>query len=115
MQDDEIRVGGGTVDKVGPSSGSPLLAFTPTSVMRKNAAERKDSDPRPGVPELKISGGVGGGPEAEAAAGPISPGRPILKVSNLFLFSGFRIRIRTDPHVFALPGSGSGQKGKEMN
>ena len=30
---------------------------------------------------------------------------------------GFRIRIRihTDPHVFALPGSGSGQKGKEMN
>ena len=86
MQDDEIRVGGGTVDKVGPSSGSPLLAFTPTSVMRKNAAERKDSDPRPGVPELKISGGVGGGPEAEAAAGPISPGRPILKVSNLFLF-----------------------------
>ena len=30
-------------------------------------------------------------------------------------YSGFRIRIRTDPHVFALPGSGSGQKGKEMN
>ena len=26
---------------------------------------------------------------------------------------GFRIRIRTDPPVFALPGSG--QKGKEMN
>lgn len=78
--DDEVRVGGGAVDKVGPSSGSPLLAFTPTSVMRKNAAERKDSDPRPGVPELKISGGgVGGGPEAEAAAGPTSPGRPILK------------------------------------
>ena len=36
------------------SAGSPLLAFTPTSVMRKNAAERKDSDPRPGVPELKV-------------------------------------------------------------
>ena len=29
--------------------------------------------------------------------------------------SGFRIRIRTDPHVFDLPGSGSGQKGKKMN
>ena len=29
------------------------------------------------------------------------------------LIPGFRIRIRTDPHVFALPGSG--QKGKEMN
>ena len=31
------------------------------------------------------------------------------------LRAGFRIRIRirTDPHVFALPGSG--QKGKEMN
>ena len=28
-------------------------------------------------------------------------------------YSGFRIQIRTDPHVFALPGSG--QKGKEMN
>jgi len=36
------------------SSGSPL-AFTPTSVMRKNAAaaERKDSDPKPNIPELK--------------------------------------------------------------
>ena len=28
------------------SAGSPLLAFTPTSVMRKTAAERKDSDPK---------------------------------------------------------------------
>ena len=26
----------------------------------------------------------------------------------LYTISGFRIRIRTDPHVFALPGSGSG-------
>jgi hypothetical protein len=39
-------------------AGSPL-AFTPTSVMRKNAAERKDSDPRLSVPELKISNQVG--------------------------------------------------------
>merc|ERR1719509_605126 len=28
----------------GGSSSSPLLAFTPTSVMRKTAADRKDSD-----------------------------------------------------------------------
>merc|ERR1719318_1868122 len=43
------------------TSGSPLLAFTPTSVMRKNAAERKDSDPftkgagPATVPELKVT------------------------------------------------------------
>ena len=30
------------------------LSFTPTSVMRKTAAERKDSDPRIHVPELKV-------------------------------------------------------------
>ena len=62
------------------SSGSPL-AFTPTSVMRKNAAERKDSDPMTrggnGVPEVKVTtqkeGGVGG-PQP-----PPSPGRPITK------------------------------------
>ncbi len=44
----------------GPSAGitSSPLAFTPTSVMRKNAAERKDSDPRLGVPELKITNQV---------------------------------------------------------
>ena len=36
-------------------------------------------------------------------------------------FSFFKIRVSDpdpdpqDPHVFALPGSGSGQKGKEMN
>jgi len=34
------------------NSSSPL-AFTPTSVMRKNAAERKDSDPKPNIPEQK--------------------------------------------------------------
>merc|ERR1719495_3150806 len=45
--------GGG---KSGEAAGSPLLAFTPTSVMRKSAAERKDSDPSPKVPELKVTG-----------------------------------------------------------
>lgn len=59
-------------------SSSPL-AFTPTSVMRKNAADRKDSDPRSGsgVPELKITA-----QEEMAGFGhpaPVSPGRPILK------------------------------------
>jgi hypothetical protein len=54
------------------SSGSPL-AFTPTSVMRKNAAERKDSDPLtrgPAVPEVKVT---------TQAVPPPSPGRPITK------------------------------------
>jgi len=62
------------------SSGSPL-AFTPTSVMRKNAAERKDSDPLTrggaGVPEVKVTTqkeGVTGGSQP-----PPSPGRPITK------------------------------------
>ena len=62
------------------SSGSPL-AFTPTSVMRKNAAERKDSDPMTrggnGVPEVKVTTqkeGGAGGPQP-----PPSPGRPITK------------------------------------
>lgn len=52
------------------SAGSPL-AFTPTSVMRKSAADRKDSDPKPGVPELKITG------QEDNRPGPHSPGRPI--------------------------------------
>jgi len=59
----------------GPTSGSPLLAFTPTSVMRKNAAERKDSDPRPGVPELKITGQES--ENGERGAAPPSPGRAL--------------------------------------
>jgi len=65
------------------SAGSPLLAFTPTSVMRKTAAERKDSDPKVqvNVPELKISIGGQQGPGQEdtngAKAGSLSPGRPI--------------------------------------
>merc|ERR1719150_1523135 len=57
------------------TSGSPL-AFTPTSVMRKNAAERKDSDPQiKAVPELKITPGQ----EVLEAALPTSPGRAIVK------------------------------------
>merc|ERR1719367_1940391 len=37
------------------------LAFTPTAVMKKMAAERRDSDPRPQIPELRVSHGDGGG------------------------------------------------------
>jgi len=68
------------------SAGSPLLAFTPTSVMRKTAAERKDSDPKVqvNVPELKISigGQQGLGQQKEDTngghkSGSLSPGRPI--------------------------------------
>jgi len=67
------------------TSGSPL-AFTPTSVMRKNAAERKDSDPLTrgaggsSVPEVKVTPqkegvrDVGGQPQP-----PASPGRAITK------------------------------------
>jgi len=56
------------------SAGSPL-AFTPTSVMRKTAAERKDSDGKPAVPELKIS--VGHSQDLDIKSGSLSPGRPI--------------------------------------
>merc|ERR550519_2244080 len=48
------------------NTGSPL-AFTPTSVMRKTAAERRDSDPRPGVPEVKVT------PQKEEVGGVKSP------------------------------------------
>jgi len=80
--------GGG---KSGEAAGSPLLAFTPTSVMRKSAAERKDSDPSPKVPELKVTGMQEEGGimeklmqiQQQAAAQQQqqqhSPGRPILK------------------------------------
>jgi len=55
------------------SSASPL-AFTPTSVMRKNAAERKDSDPQiKPVPELKITS------QKDLREEPTSPGRAITK------------------------------------
>ena len=61
-------------------SASPL-AFTPTSVMRKKIAERKDSDPQvQAVPELKITGGreqtMAG---QEDVTSPKSPGRAITK------------------------------------
>lgn len=37
-------------------SDSPLpINFTPTAVMKKLAAERRDSDPKPQIPELRIS------------------------------------------------------------
>ena len=59
-----------------PVTSSSPLAFTPTSVMRKNAAERKDSDPQiKAVPELKITPGQ----EVLEAALPTSPGRAIVK------------------------------------
>merc|ERR1719466_679622 len=71
------------------SSGSPL-AFTPTSVMRKNAAERKDSDPltrgsmgvQATVPEVKVTPLKEGQPPRETAVQPqppASPGRAITK------------------------------------
>ena len=62
-----------------PTASASPLAFTPTSVMRKNVAERKDSDPaiKP-VPELKISAGK----EAVRDSPPSSPGRAITKGGN---------------------------------
>jgi len=53
---EEKEGGRGGSSKPGETAGSPLLAFTPTSVMRKNAADRKDSDPSPRVPEVKVTG-----------------------------------------------------------
>ena len=50
--------GDGGVNKTPKGTGSPAaasLAFTPTVVMKKFAADRRDSDPRPQIPELKIS------------------------------------------------------------
>lgn len=68
------------------TSGSPL-AFTPTSVMRKNAAERKDSDPQTRglgagaqVPELKVTAQKEGiSRELNGQHPPPSPGRAITK------------------------------------
>jgi translation initiation factor 4E transporter len=37
------------------STDSPSFAFTPTVVMKKMAADRRDSDPKPVIPELKVS------------------------------------------------------------
>ena len=68
-----------------PASGSPLtapLAFTPTSVMRRGAAERKDSEPRQaGLPELKLTPGKEL-PPAQQQQQVISPGRPITKAGQ---------------------------------
>lgn len=51
------RQGEGQGEENDTNTGSPSgpLAFTPTSVMRKTAAERRDSDPRPTVPEVKVT------------------------------------------------------------
>ena len=61
-------------------SASPL-AFTPTSVMRKKIAERKDSDPQvQAVPELKITAGREQMSQEEVTSPkPLSPGRAITK------------------------------------
>jgi len=63
-----------------PASASPL-AFTPTSVMRKKIAERKDSDPQvQAVPELKITAGSREQmSEEQGMTKPSSPGRAITK------------------------------------
>jgi len=62
------------------------LSFTPTSVMRKTAAERKDSDPRIHVPELKVTsqkeGSMTSPSEPTAPQCPPSPGRAITKTSS---------------------------------
>jgi hypothetical protein len=39
----------------GTDSPSNHFAFTPTVVMKKMAADRRDSDPKPMIPELKVS------------------------------------------------------------
>lgn len=67
-----------------PSNSSPL-SFTPTSVMRKTAADRKDSDPRVQslVPEVKVTSqkDVTTLPSSHDSARecPPSPGRAITK------------------------------------
>ena len=42
-------------DQQRKSTDSPAFAFTPTVVMKKMAADRRDSDPKPVIPELKVS------------------------------------------------------------
>ena len=44
------------------------LNFTPTAVMKKMAAERRDSDPRPQIPELRVSHSIESG--MSGAGGP---------------------------------------------
>ena len=43
------------LDQQRKSTDSPSNAFMPTSVMKKMAADRRDSDPKPVIPELKVS------------------------------------------------------------
>ena len=42
-------------DQMRKATESPCFAFTPTVVMKKMAADRRDSDPKPVIPELKVS------------------------------------------------------------
>ena len=42
-------------DQQRKATDSPSFAFTPTVVMKKMAADRRDSDPKPVIPELKVS------------------------------------------------------------
>jgi len=67
----------GAVQLTGSSgSGGPTLAFTPTSVMRKTAAERKDSEPK-AVPELKVTAHARSEVPSLGLQAPPSPGRAI--------------------------------------
>ena len=77
------RHGDAPVPTGAPVTSSSPLAFTPTSVMRKNAAERKDSDPqiKAGLPELKITPGGHQEPLMEPSL-PTSPGRAIVKAKE---------------------------------
>jgi len=66
------------------STDSPSFAFTPTSVMKKMTADRRDSDPKPVIPELKVSTQqslaalVGAAPSAEKPSG----GGPPMNLQN---------------------------------
>merc|ERR1719219_3270829 len=42
-------------DQQGKATDSPSFAFTPTVVVERVAADRRDSDPKPVIPELKVS------------------------------------------------------------
>lgn len=62
-------------------SNSSPLSFTPTSVMRKTAADRKDSDPRVQslVPEVKVTPQKDSNQPQNIGECPSSPGRAITK------------------------------------
>ena len=89
------------------TSASPL-AFTPTSVMRKKIAERKDSDPQiQALPELKITAGREPVSEDPAVTLPTSPGRAITKGKDerpgSLEFSGQNPQRRLSPHQMFPP------------